>query len=42
MRYEKPEMEVLFLKEMDVIRTSLTGNTTGSGNDNDPDAPDEW
>lgn len=43
MKYEKPEMEVLQLELVSIVCTStVTGEGTGNGDLNDPDAPDEW
>lgn len=43
MKYEKPEMEVLQLELVSIVCTSsVTGSGTGTGDQNNPDAPDEW
>ena len=40
MRYEKPKIEVLLFKEVDVIRTSVGTEDVVPGNG--VKAPDEW
>lgn len=43
MKYEKPEMEVLQLELVSIVCTSsVTGSGTGTDDQNNPDAPDEW
>ena len=43
MKYEKPEMEVLRLELVSIVCTStVTGEGTGTGDLNDPNAPDDW
>lgn len=43
MKYEKPEMEVLQIELANIVCTSsVTGVIKGTGDSNDPDAPDEW
>lgn len=43
MKYEKPEMDVLQLDLDDIVCNSqVTGEIEGSGDLNDPNAPEIW
>ena len=42
MKYQEPTMEIMWLKMETIVHTSLTGESSGSGNDVGGDGTNPW